>query len=62
LHSILQHAAENGLRRIELTTRVDNLKAIALYQKFGFEIEGERRNALWVSGQCVVDPEIRTVT
>lgn len=53
LKHILQHAEESGLRRIELTTRVDNLKAIALYQKFGFEIEGERRKALWISGQWI---------
>jgi putative acetyltransferase len=32
-----------GLRRLELTVYVDNKSAIALYRKFGFEIEGTHR-------------------
>ena len=47
--SALLHAgidiAENWMqaRRIELTVFTDNAAAIALYQKFGFEIEGTLR-------------------
>lgn len=35
-------AADNwlGLRRIELTVYTDNVRAVHLYQKFGFETEG----------------------
>lgn len=32
-----------GLKRVELTVYTDNARAIALYQKFGFEIEGTHR-------------------
>ena len=32
-----------GLRRIELRVYADNARAIALYRKFGFEIEGTHR-------------------
>lgn len=32
-----------GLRRLELDVYVDNERAIALYRKFGFEIEGTHR-------------------
>ena len=32
-----------GLRRIELRVYADNEPAIALYRKFGFEIEGTHR-------------------
>ena len=39
------HYADNwiGLLRLELTVYVDNAPAIALYRKFGFEIEGRFR-------------------
>ena len=32
-----------GLRRLELRVYVDNERAIALYRKFGFEVEGTHR-------------------
>ncbi len=32
-----------NLKRIELTVYVDNERAINLYKKFGFEIEGESK-------------------
>jgi len=43
-----------GLRRVELKVFVDNEPAIALYKKFGFEVEGTHRmhalrNAEYVS-------------
>ncbi|WP_152224857.1 GNAT family N-acetyltransferase [Pseudomonas sp. SCB32] len=41
----LLEVADNwmGLRRIELTVYTDNQPAIALYRKFGFEVEGQLR-------------------
>ncbi|WP_236175054.1 GNAT family N-acetyltransferase [Pseudomonas pseudonitroreducens] len=41
----LMEVADNwmGLRRVELTVFSDNQPAIALYQKFGFEVEGQLR-------------------
>ncbi|MEZ5829719.1 MAG: GNAT family N-acetyltransferase [Dongiaceae bacterium] len=32
-----------GLRRLELNVHADNARAIALYRKFGFEVEGTHR-------------------
>lgn len=41
----LMAVADNwmGLRRVELTVYTDNAPAIALYRKFGFEVEGTLR-------------------
>lgn len=41
----LLEVADNwmGLRRVELTVYTDNAPAIALYRKFGFEVEGTLR-------------------
>jgi putative acetyltransferase len=48
-------AAENwlGLRRLELTVYVDNEPAIALYKKYGFVIEGTRRQDAFRDGAFV---------
>jgi L-phenylalanine/L-methionine N-acetyltransferase len=48
LRTVLDHADRwQALLRVELQVYTDNAVAIALYQKFGFEIEGTlRRNAL----------------
>jgi len=32
-------------------TRVDNEKAISLYKKLGFEIEGQLKNAVYIDGK-----------
>jgi putative acetyltransferase len=42
-----------GLLRLELTVYVDNAPAIALYRKFGFEIEGRFRGYALRDGQLV---------
>lgn len=42
-----------NLRRIELTVFVDNASAIALYQKFGFIIEGESADYAFRNGEFV---------
>jgi len=47
----LEAARAYGLSRVELTVREDNKIAIALYKKFGFEIEGLKRNALKIDGR-----------
>ena len=39
-----------GLERLELTVFVDNAPAIALYKKFGFQVEGTARRFAWRNG------------
>lgn len=48
IDTIINCARDNEVKKIELEVRVDNTRAIALYKKFGFEIEGEIRNAMCV--------------
>lgn len=42
-----------NLIRLELEVYVDNLRAIALYERFGFEREGVLRARAWRDGQYV---------
>ncbi|WP_171014921.1 GNAT family N-acetyltransferase [Culicoidibacter larvae] len=46
-------ATQQGISRLELTVMSHNQAAIALYRKFGFEVEGESHCGLMVDGQCV---------
>jgi RimJ/RimL family protein N-acetyltransferase len=40
-----------GLNRIELTVRAPNKGVLALYEKFGFVLEGVQRNAIRADGR-----------
>jgi putative acetyltransferase len=42
-----------NLTRVELTVYVDNTPAIALYEKFGFEVEGTHRRMAFRNGEYV---------
>jgi putative acetyltransferase len=42
-----------GLRRLQLTVYVDNAPALALYRRFGFEIEGTHRAYAFRDGRHV---------
>ena len=42
-----------GLRRIELEVWADNARAVHLYEKFGFQIEGTGRQYARRAGQLV---------
>lgn len=46
-------AAENGIRRLELTVECTNQAARHLYEKSGFVTEGVRREAMCVDGEFV---------
>lgn len=46
LDAALEAARVRGLTRIELVVRTDNAPAIALYRRFGFEVEGRLRDYL----------------
>lgn len=53
LESLHDWAQARSLRRLELTVISHNLRAIALYLKMGFVIEGRRSDALRVDGRFV---------
>jgi len=53
LEEVLRWAQAAGLKRVELTTHTTNLRAIALYLRVGFQIEGVRRSSLVVDGAYV---------
>jgi ribosomal protein S18 acetylase RimI-like enzyme len=50
LAATIAKAQANGIDRIELEVRTDNLPAIALYRRFGFEQDGVLRHAMQVDG------------
>jgi len=45
MQTTLNRAKEIGLTRIELGVRENNTRAIEMYKKFGFVVEGVKRNA-----------------
>ena len=55
LGATLEKAIGNGLTRIELDVWEKNESAIALYKKFGFEIEGLKKSALKIDGVYMND-------
>jgi RimJ/RimL family protein N-acetyltransferase len=44
-------ASAIGLVRLELTVHTTNDRAVALYKRFGFQIEGTRQASLLVAGE-----------
>ena len=46
-------ARANGIHRLELTVQAHNHRAIALYEKCGFEREGLKRHSLKIDGTYV---------
>jgi len=48
-----QWARRHGVHRLELTVMAHNDRAINLYRKMGYEIEGSRRDSLLVNGSYV---------
>jgi RimJ/RimL family protein N-acetyltransferase len=46
----LRDAFQKGLQRVELDVWASNERAIGLYQKFGFQIEGRKRKARFIDG------------
>jgi ribosomal protein S18 acetylase RimI-like enzyme len=53
LAAAAQEAGRRGLRRLELTVMADNLRALSLYLRGGFQVEGLRRQALVRDGVVV---------
>lgn len=46
-------ARANGVRRLELTVMAHNERAVRLYRKLGYAVEGTRQGALLVDGRFV---------
>lgn len=46
-------ASAHGLHRLELTVMAHNTRAIALYERSGFSVEGRRTECLIVNGEYV---------
>ncbi len=46
-------ASQRGMHRLELTVMKHNQRGIALYQRMGFEVEGLKRDDLFVDGGYV---------
>ena len=44
MEEIIDLANQEGYKRIELSVATENLKAVELYKKMGFEVEGTMRN------------------
>jgi RimJ/RimL family protein N-acetyltransferase len=53
LTTSVEEARRRGLRRLELTVMTDNLRALGLYLRCGFEVEGLRRRALDRDGAVI---------
>ncbi|MCA0969732.1 GNAT family N-acetyltransferase [Halobacillus litoralis] len=49
----IEWARDSSIVRMELTVMVHNERAIQLYKKYGFEVEGVKRKSLKVSGDWV---------
>jgi ribosomal protein S18 acetylase RimI-like enzyme len=51
IEATVSKASTKGISRIELTVRIDNANAKALYERFGFTVEGVNRSAFFVDGK-----------
>jgi RimJ/RimL family protein N-acetyltransferase len=55
LAEVIRWAPGAGLKRLELFVAVGNHRAIALYERMGFQFEGTRRHAYVIRGEPVDD-------
>ena len=53
LAEALAWSKQAGVTRVELTVHTTNIRAIAVYLRAGFQVEGTRRRSLLVSGRYV---------
>jgi ribosomal protein S18 acetylase RimI-like enzyme len=50
MQAALEKAHAMGLTRVQLTVREGNTRATQLYKKYGFTVEGLKRNAVRTDG------------
>jgi RimJ/RimL family protein N-acetyltransferase len=55
LSHLIDIAKELGLKKVHLTVRADNKRAIRLYSRFGFEIEGTFKKEMILNGEFLDD-------
>lgn len=55
LGEVLRWAPTVGVTRLELSVMTTNTRAIALYKRMGFQVEGRRRRAYMINGVPVDD-------
>ncbi|WP_337268662.1 GNAT family N-acetyltransferase [Oryzifoliimicrobium ureilyticus] len=48
--AVLDQARQAGFIRVELAVHADNTRAIALYEKVGFQKEGVKRRSVFIDG------------
>ena len=53
METLISKAKEYNKRKIELEVRSDNYGAIHLYEKYGFKLEGVRKNGFYVEDKYV---------
>jgi RimJ/RimL family protein N-acetyltransferase len=53
LRAIEEWAMSRAIHRLELTVNVTNTRAIGLYERFGFDREGTKRDSLFINGEYV---------
>lgn len=53
LEAIENWALAHGVHRLELTVRIDNERALQLYENMGFIREGTKQHSLKIAGQFV---------
>jgi len=53
MHELSAWAARHGVHRLELTVMAHNERAIALYRRSGYEVEGVRRHSIRLDGSDV---------
>lgn len=51
LRGLDQWSSGAGIHRLELTVMAQNERALALYRKCGYEVEGRRRDAIQLDGR-----------
>jgi len=55
LQEAMRWAPSAGLSRLELYVALDNHRAISLYERMGFRVEGRRKHAYRINGAFVDD-------
>jgi L-phenylalanine/L-methionine N-acetyltransferase len=53
LSHLLDIAKEKSLKKVHLTVRADNTRAIGLYAKFGFKVEGTFHKEMFLNGKYI---------